>query len=153
MLTTLTSQLDALRDATQRAALARARAERTVVSGPLPVHTDAEPELRAALASITAPDPAALRSLRNRIEAALRAVGENEQLAQGLLDRRSELAGRLTAYQAKAARLGLGEDSDVLAAGRIAAGLLSRKPCDLRAVTRAITDFQQLVAQKQGKTT
>ena len=36
----------------------------------------------------------------------MRAVGENEQLAQGLLDRRSELAGRLTAYQAKAARLG-----------------------------------------------
>ena len=41
--------------------------------------------------------------------------GEDEQLAQGLLDRRSELKGRLTAYQAKAARLGLGEDPDLLA--------------------------------------
>jgi len=42
----------------------------------------------------------------------------------------------------------MGEDSDLLACGRIAAGLLSRKPCDLRAVTRAISDFQQLIAQK-----
>ena len=148
---TLTLQLDGLRDATQRAAQARARAEQTVVSGPLPVHTDTEPELRAALASLTTPDPPALRSLRNRIDAALRAVGENEELAQGLLDRRSELAGRLTAYQAKAARLGLGEEPDVLASGRIAAGLLSRRPCDLRAVTRAITDYQQLIAQKRGE--
>ena len=101
--------------------------------------------------SITTPDPAALRSLRRRIEAALRIVGEDEQLAQGLLDRRSELKGRLTAYQAKAARLGLGEDPDLLASSRIAAGLLSRRPCDLRAVTRAITDYQQMIVEKRGK--
>jgi hypothetical protein len=146
-------QLDALRDATQRAARVRAHAEQRVVSGPLPVHADAEPDLRVELKSITATDPAALRSLRQRIESALRVMGEDEQLAQGLLDRRSELSGRLTAYQAKAARLGLGEDPDLLASGRIAAGLLSRKPCDLRAVTRAITDFQHMIMQKQGKTT
>jgi hypothetical protein len=145
-------QLDALRDATQRAARVRAHAEQRVVSGPLPVHADAEPDLRAALDAIAAPDPAALRLLRQRIESALRVMGEDEELAQGLLDRRSELSGRLTAYQAKAARLGLGEDPDMLASGRIAAGLLARQPCDLRAVTRAITDFQQLIVQKQGRT-
>jgi hypothetical protein len=55
-------------------------------------------------------------------------------------------------YQAKAARLGLAEDSDLLACGRIASGLLSRYPCDLQAVTRAIADFQNLIAQKQGAT-
>jgi hypothetical protein len=147
-LASIAAQLDALRDGTQRAARARARAEQTVLSGPLPVHADAEPELREALAALTAPDPAALTALRRRIESALRVMGEDEQLAQGLLDRRSELSGRLTAYQAKAARLGMGEDSDLLACGRIAAGLLSRKPCDLRAVTRAISDFQQMIAQK-----
>jgi hypothetical protein len=157
-LETTALQLDALRDATQRAERVRARVEQIVVSGPLPVHANAEPDLRAALESmaarsITEPDPAALRSLRHWIEAALRVVGEDEQLAQGLLDRRSELSGRLTAYQAKAARLGLGEDPDLLACGRIAAGLLSRQPCDLRAVTRAIADFQQMIVQKQGKTT
>ena len=57
-------ELDALRDATQRAAQVRAHAEQVVVSGPLPVHADAEPDLRAALASITTPDPAALLSLQ-----------------------------------------------------------------------------------------
>jgi hypothetical protein len=145
-------RLDALRDATQRAARIRARAEQSVVSGPLPVHADAEPDLRAALEAIAAPDPAALRLLRQRIESALRVMAEDEELAQGLLDRRSELSGRLTAYQAKAARLGLGEDPDMLASGRIAAGLLARQPCDLRTVTRAITDFQQLIVQKQGRT-
>ncbi|MDT5129132.1 MAG: hypothetical protein QOH54_4776 [Mycobacterium sp.] len=145
-------RLDALRDATQRAARVRAHAEQRVVSGPLPVHADAEPDLRAALDAIAAPDPAALRLLRQRIESALRVMGEDEELAQGLLDRRSELSGRLTAYQAKAARLGLGEDPDMLASGRIAAGLLARQPCDLRTVTRAITDFQQLIVQKQGRT-
>ena len=155
-LATTALQLDALRAATQRAAQIRARAEQIVVAGPLPVHTDSEPGLRAGLKSITAqsittPDPAALRSLRRRIEAALRIVGEDEQLAQGLLDRRSELTGRLTAYQAKAARLGLGEDPDLLASSRIAAGLLSRRPCDLRAVTRAITDYQQMIVEKRGK--
>ena len=147
-----TLQLDALRDATQQAAQIRERAEQTVVAGPLPVHPDAEPALRAGLRSITTPDPAALRSLQRQIEAELRVVREDEQLAQGLLDRRSELKGRLTGYQAKAARLGLGEDPDLLASSRIAAGLLSRRPCDLRAVTRAITHYQQMIVEKRGKT-
>jgi hypothetical protein len=113
------------------------------------VHADAEPDLRAELRSIATPDPSALLSLQRRIEAALRVALEDEELAQGLLDRRSELKGRLTIYEAKAARLGLGEDPDLLASSRIAAGLLSRQPCDLRAVTRAITDYQQLLVKKR----
>ncbi len=143
------SQLDALQDAAQRAAQMRTRAQEVVVSGPLPVHADAEPDLRAELRSITTPDPSALLSLQRRIEAALRVARDDEELAQGLLDRRSELKGRLTVYEAKAARLGLGEDPDLLASSRIAAGLLSRRPCDLRAVTRAITDYQQLLVTKR----
>jgi hypothetical protein len=143
------SQLDALQDAAQRAAQMRTRAQEVVVSGPIPVHADAEPDLRAELRSITTPDPSALLSLQRRIEAALRVARDDEELAQGLLDRRSELKGRLTVYEAKAARLGLGEDPDLLASSRIAAGLLSRRPCDLRAVTRAITDYQQLLVTKR----
>jgi hypothetical protein len=123
----------------------------------LPMRPSAEPALRAELAdisagSISAPDPAALRSLRQRIGAALRVVDDDTRLAQGLLDRGDELRGRLTVYQAKAARIGLGEDPEILASGRIAAGLLSRRPCDLRAVTRTVNDFQQLIVEKQGKT-
>ena len=75
-----------------------------------------------------------------------------KQLAQGLLDRRTELKGRLKAYEAKAARLGLAEDPDLLSSRRIATGLLSRRPCDLRAVTRAIVDYQQMLAEKREKT-
>jgi hypothetical protein len=143
------SQLDALRGATQRAAHVRTRAQERVVSGALPVHADTEPDLRTELRSITKPDPAALLSLQRRIEEALRVARDDEELAQGLLDRRSELKGRLTVYEAKAARLGLGEDPDLLASSRIAAGLLSRRPCDLRAVTRAIADYQQLLVKKR----
>lgn len=144
------AQLDELRNAVDGAAEVRARAERDVVSGPLPVHEDAEPGLRTQFTSITTTDPAALRSLRRRIAAALAVVREDEELAQGLLDRRTELKGRLTAYQAKAARLDLGEDRDLLACSRIASGLLHRRPCDLRAVTRAVADYQQLLVERQG---
>jgi hypothetical protein len=145
-------RLDELRDTSTRAAEIRMHAVQIVLAGSFPKRDDAEPGLRAELQSITTPDPKALRSLRHRIEDALRAAREEEQLAQGLLDRRSELKGRLTAYQAKAARLGLGEDRDLLSCSRIATGLLSRKPCDLRAVTRAISDYQQLLADKREKT-
>jgi hypothetical protein len=142
-------ELDTLRDITQHAAQVRAHAEQAVLAGPIPVHADPEPAMRAELRSIATPDPAALLSLRRRIAAALQTAREHEELAQGLLDRRIELKGRLTAYEAKAARLGLGEDPDLLASSRIAAGLLSRRPCDLRAVTRAIADYQQLLVKKR----
>ncbi|KAA0097857.1 hypothetical protein CIW49_14215 [Mycolicibacterium sp. P1-18] len=144
------ARLDVLRTGTDRLVEVRAQAERDVVSGPLPVHPDVEPALRAELGALTAPDPVALRSLRQRVEAALGVVAEDEELAQGLLDRRVELKGRLTAYQAKAARLDLGEDRDLLACSRIASGLLHRQPCDLRAVTRAVADYQELLVEKQG---
>jgi hypothetical protein len=144
--------LDALHEANMRATQIRTHAVQVVLAGAFPQRSDEEPVLRAKLQSIASPDPKELRSLRNRVEAALRDARGEEQLAQGLLDRRSELKGRLTAYQAKAARLGLGEDRDLLACSRIAVGLLSRQPCDLRAVTRAVSDYQQMIVDKQGKT-
>jgi hypothetical protein len=151
-LATTTESLDELRGASARATELRMHAVQKVLAGAFPERGDAEPGLRAALQAITAPDPGALRALRHRIEAALQAAREEEELAQGLLDRRRELKGRLTAYQAKAARLGLGEDRDLLACSRIATGLLSRRPCDLRAVTRAVSDYQQLIVDKRGET-
>lgn len=141
--------LDTLRDKTRQAADTRTHAEQAVLTAPLPEPPDVEAALRADVNSIATADAAALRSVRRRIEAALQTVRDNEELAQGLLDRRTELKGRLTAYQAKAARIGLGEDRDLLTCNRIAAGLLSRRPCDLRAVTRAITDYQQMIAEKR----
>jgi len=146
------NRLDELRDASARAAQAREYAVQKVLAGTFPQRRDEHAVLRTELASLTSPDPEALRSLRYRVEVALGAARDDEQLAQGLLDRRTELKGRLTAYQAKAARLGLGEDRDLLACLRIAEGLLSRRPSDLRAVTRAISDYQQMIADKREKT-
>lgn len=143
------ARLDELRRRGDRAVEVRATAERDVVAGPLPSHPDVEPALRAEFSSLASTDPAALRSLRQRIEVALRVVAEDEELAQGLLDRRAELKGRLTAYQAKAARLDLGEDRDLLACSTFARGLLADRPCDLRAVTRAVADYQKLLVEKQ----
>jgi hypothetical protein len=145
-------RLDALRDAVRQATQIRERATRMVLSGPLPVACDVEPKLRPVLDGMTAPDPTGLRELQRRIESALHRVRQNEALAQGLLDRRAELKGRLKAYEAKAARLGLAEDAELLASRRIAAGLLTRQPCDLRAVTQAVVDYQQMVSAKREMT-
>jgi len=145
-------QLDALRDAVRHASQTRQRATQNVLTGPLPVSTDIEPELRAELESMTAPDPTALRELQRRVATALEHVHQDERLAHGLLDRRDELQGRLKVYEAKATRLGLADDPDLVSSRRIAAGLLSRRPCDLRAVTQAVVDYQQLVSAKREKT-
>jgi uncharacterized coiled-coil protein SlyX len=150
------ARLDALRAAAGHAALVRAEAEEKILTAALPRRPDpvvgpaADLNVLAAGAA-TAATAASLLELRRRVEAAAGAVAADEQLAQGLLDRRAELRGRLGAYQAKAARLGVGEDRDVLSAHRLADGLLARRPCDLAAVTRAVADFQQIVAEKSGR--
>jgi len=145
---TVTS-LDELRSATDRARQARDDAERVVVAT-FAAPADTEPELRARLVSMTKPDPSALMSLQERIRSTHQQMELHQELAQGLLDRRTELLGRLKAYEAKAARLGLAEDPELLSSHRIATGLLSRRPCELTAVTRAVADYQQLVSDKRG---
>lgn len=135
-----------------RAARAKAEVERTIRSGPLPQLVDESGLLRSELDAIAAESgAAALVALRGRIDSALAAAVAAENLAQGLLDRRAELRGRLAAYHAKAARVGVSEDRDLLAAHETAAALLSGKPCDLAAVTRAVAGYQQLVAAKSGR--
>ncbi|MBF6125764.1 hypothetical protein [Nocardia brasiliensis] len=135
-----------------RAARAKAEVERTIRSGPLPQLVDESGLLRSELDAVAAESgPAALVALRGRIDSALAAAVAAQNLAQGLLDRRVELRGRLAAYHAKAARLGVSEDRDLLAAHETAAALLSGKPCDLAAVTRAVAGYQQLVAAKSGR--
>jgi hypothetical protein len=145
-------RLDALHDALRHATRTREHATQMVLTGPLPVTADAEPKLRAELDSMTAPDPTALRELQRRIGSALERVRQDEALAQGLLDRRAELKGRLKAYEAKAARLGLAEDPELVSARRLARDLMSRQPCELRAVTQAVVDYQQVLSAKQENT-
>ncbi len=142
-------KLAALGAATAHADLTRARAEREVATGPIPEPADDETALRELLDALTEPDPDALLELRGRIDRTMQTVLHGEALAQGLLARRDELYGRLRAYEAKAARLGLAEDPEVLSSKRIASGLLSHRPCDLAALTRAVAAYQQMVARKR----
>ncbi|MGV9517965.1 hypothetical protein ACWDPE_31675, partial [Nocardia sp. NPDC003627] len=100
----------------------------------------------------TRPTVEHLLALRARTTEAVDTATRRQELARGLLDRRAELRGRLTAYRAKASRLGVSEDRDVLAADRIAAGLLGRTPCDLAAVTRAVADYRSIIGEKAGRT-
>ncbi|MFC9897955.1 hypothetical protein ACFVMC_30050 [Nocardia sp. NPDC127579] len=141
-----------LRAARDRAATAKADAERRIRTAPLPTRADPTEQFELELSTLAADSgsAAALLGLRERIDRATKAALSDEALAQGLLDRRAELRGRLGGYQAKAARLGIGEDRDVLAAYQIAAGLLTRTPCDLAAVTRAVADYQQLIGEKKA---
>ncbi|WP_225728052.1 MULTISPECIES: hypothetical protein [unclassified Nocardia] len=147
------ADIEALRETNARAERARAEAGRTIRTGPLPSHPDESAGLAARLDEVAANTgaAAALLELRGRIAAATAVAERDRELAQGLLDRRAELRGRLDAYRAKAARLGIGEDRDILASNQIALGLLSRMPCDLAAVTRAVADFQQLIGEKTGR--
>ena len=66
-------------------------------------------------------------------------------VAVGLVERRGELRGRFDAYRAKAARLGVVERPDVLAAGDRVHDLLWTRPCDLAAATVAVVEYQRLV--------
>lgn len=150
------SRLDSIGDAVERAARARERAQEKIRTAPLPVPPDETGTLRTELDALAAgpsggPAALSLLELSRRIDAALARAEGAVDLAQGLLDRRAELRGRLAAYQVKAARLGVSEQQDVLSANRIAAGLLDRKPCDLAAATRAITDYQQVIAEVSGR--
>ncbi|MEV5834757.1 hypothetical protein [Nocardia sp. NPDC052112] len=146
-------RLAALRATRTAAAQARVEVEAKILAGPLPIYEDDTATLEAELDALSAQSGAAadLVRLRTRIADATAGAATVQELAQGLLDRRSELRGRLAAYQAKAARLGVGEDRDVLACNQIATGLLARRPCDLAAVTRAVVDFQQIIGEKSGR--
>lgn len=60
---------------------------------------------------------------------------------------RAELRGRLDAYRAKVARLGLAEDPLLVERHDQARRLLWSAPCDLAAAERAVRRFQQAVAE------
>ncbi len=74
-----------------------------------------------------------------------------ERHARALLDRRAELRGLLDAYQARAARLGGAEDTDLDARYARARELLWTAPCDLAAATAAVTGYQQAVLALSGR--
>jgi hypothetical protein len=91
-----------------------------------------------------------LDELDRHIAAARQRAGLLRIAADGLLDRRAELRGRLDAYRVKAVRLGLAEHPGLAEKHRAAHGLLYIQPCDLPAATRAVHGYQQLLATLTG---
>ncbi|MEV0644341.1 hypothetical protein AB0I28_03670 [Phytomonospora sp. NPDC050363] len=74
------------------------------------------------------------------------------ETATALMERRAELRGRLKAYQMKAGRTGAAESAEITSRYENARALLWTAPCDLRAATRAVRDFQQalLATEESG---
>ncbi|GAA5050308.1 hypothetical protein [Nocardia callitridis] len=149
----LRARLDTLRTAVERAETARTHAENSIRTGPLPTRPDPRTALAARLAALAATPGAlvAVRELASDIDAAIQAAEDDHELARGLLDRRAELRGRLGAYQAKAARLGVSADDSVRAANEAALQVLSHRPCDLVAATRVVAQYQRLIADISGR--
>ena len=58
---------------------------------------------------------------------------------------RDELRGLLGAYKAKAARLGVAEEADLVASYDQARDLLWTAPCDLTAASTAVAGYQRAI--------
>jgi len=116
-----------------------ARAASRVAAVPSSSLRDPAPELAAELEALAAragavawPEVAAdLATWRVAVQTAIATAGARAGEHQALLDRRGELRGRLDAYEAKAARLQLLEDSPLAALHRQAHDALHTAPTDL----------------------
>jgi hypothetical protein len=89
--------------------------------------------------------------LEVQAEAVASGCRDAERQATGLIDRRDELRGLLDAYQARAAKLGGAEDSELDARYDRARDLLWTAPCDLSAAADAVTGYQQAVLALSGR--
>ncbi len=81
------------------------------------------------------------RAAATALDRARTAIG----LINGVLERRDELRGRLSAYRAKAGRLGHAEDDHLTRLHQEAYDLLWSSPCDLRQATVALARFQRAI--------
>jgi hypothetical protein len=83
-----------------------------------------------------------LAAWRQRVEAATAAIEQRVAVHQALLDRRTELRGRLDAYVAKAARLHRLEDAELSALRHRAHDALYTAPTDLVEAGELVRDYQ-----------
>jgi chromosome segregation ATPase len=150
--------VSAATDARQDAMAARDRAEAKIATAALPM----PPELGALTSRLAGAGELKTAGRWTRLASELDLIEkqaadaasqcrEVERRAAALLDRREELRGLLDAYQARAARLGGAEDSDLDARYARARDLLWTAPCDLPAATAAVTGYQQAVLALSGR--
>src|SRR5262249_13666986 len=134
----VTAAVSTAAGARQDAIAARDRAQAKIATAALP----APPELGALTARLAGAGElkaagrwtrlaSELDLIEKQAEEVVSQCREVERRAAALLDRREELRGLLDAYQARAARLGGAEDTDLDARYARAHDLLWTAPCDL----------------------
>ena len=149
-------RIDGLKAAVSAARSARAdavtawhrAAQRITALPPLPPDI-AEPPLDRLEALVAAGRWPALATELDRCDGALAAdvkrTEECERSAATGLANRDELRGLLGAYKAKAARLGVAEDADLISSYDQARDLLWTAPCDLTAAATAVAGYQRAI--------
>jgi hypothetical protein len=154
----LAMAVSAARQAWQDAMAARERAAARIAAAALPQPpevrglADRLAELQALKAAGRWPRLASeIDLLAGQAEAVASGCRDAERQATGLMDRRDELRGLLDAYQARAAKLGGAEDSELDARYDRARDLLWTAPCDLSAAADAVTGYQQAVLALSGR--
>ena len=146
--------IEALEAAEQGARDAYARAVEKIASPGLPAAPQSGSVLRARVAELDTlrakSDWRRLADTVTTVEASIARARERAadlaSAADGLLDRRNELRGRLEAYRAKAASNRLEEHDAVSPLHSTAHTLLYTAPCDLPAATRAVMAYQRALA-------
>jgi hypothetical protein len=143
--------------ARENASAARERAEAKIAAAGLPAPADAA-GLEARLAALDklkaagrwARLAAELDTIDAEAAAATQQCREAQRAAEALLGRRDELRGLLGAYQAKAARLGAAENTELSTLYLQAQDLLWTAPCDLDASAAAVTRYQRAIGSLGG---
>jgi hypothetical protein len=145
----LSAAVTAARSARADAVTAWIRAAQRIAALP-PLPPDiAEPPLDRLAALAAAGRWLALATELDRCDSALAAAVKQtedcERLAATALANRDELRGLLGAYKAKAARLGVAEDADLVASYDQARDRLWTAPCDLTAAAAAVARYQRAI--------
>src|SRR5215469_984129 len=143
--------------ARENAAAARERAEAKIAATGLPAPADAA-GLEARLAALDklkaagrwARLAAELDTIDAEAAAATQQCREAQRAAEAVLGRRDELRGLLGAYQAKAARLGAAENTELSTLYLQAQDLLWTAPCDLDASAAAVMRYQRAIGSLGG---
>lgn len=153
--------VETVAQAEQAVAVAYRRAAEKIAEPGLAPLPDSAPVLRNRLADLDRLYRAAqwsrlaadLSTVEASAHRAAERAAELRGLADGLVDRRDELRGRLSAYREKAARHGLAEDESLTERHERARALLYTAPCDLRAATRAVYEYQRALSEllNQGR--
>ncbi|MDQ7908443.1 hypothetical protein RB614_28335 [Phytohabitans sp. ZYX-F-186] len=151
----LTTAVDEVAAAEAAAAKVYALALEKIANAGLPPAPDAVGGLRAHLAQLGqlhregrwARLADELSIVERSVARAKERAAHLHEAADGLLQRRTELRGRLDAYRARAGRMGLVEHEELAARHRAAQDLLYTSPCDLPAATRAVVAYQRYLNQ------